>query len=79
MDLLRRLLGTRTFATVREIFRDAIQIISLLAALSAVRYALDYAHIGESFKELFSTVHEHVLLGVYLLLALKSAYRIALK
>ena len=59
-----------------EIFFDTMVTVVLLAALSLVHATLAYAHASESFKALFTSVHETVLLATYALLAAKSALRL---
>ena len=66
-----------TIETVKEIGLDTIKTVTLLAALSLVHATLTYTHATDSFKALFTTVHESVLLATYILLAVKSILRMA--
>lgn len=65
-----------TLSTGYEIFLDFILVAFLLLTLSLIHIYTNTIHVSEWFKEVFSKVHEAVVMGNYLMLAYKSLVRL---
>jgi hypothetical protein len=73
---LARLLPADAIRVVAGMARDTVLVACLLGVLAIVHRGLRYVETSTEFIALFGSVHECIVLGTYVLLALKSVRRI---
>ena len=76
MNSLSRFLDKDTIDTVILIVIDIFMTLLLLAGLSVIHFVLDHTSASDEFKSKFTKMHEFVVLGMYLLLAIKGMVRL---
>ena len=74
--LIKRLFTSAMAKTLGHIATDTLLTLTLLLALSVVHFALKYTEASLDFKLLFTSIHEWISLGTYMLLAAKGFFRI---
>lgn len=77
IPFLSQVLACETVKVLGHIAKDTIAVIGLLGALSIVHFCFEHSGLRAAFLDLFASIHECVVLGMYLLLAGKSFLRMA--
>lgn len=66
----------RSGKLLRDIAIDVVIAIVILMAVNIIHKGIEMTHASEEFKMSFTCIHEKVLLGMYMLLSMRTALRI---